>query len=329
MSKILSIENSLKWSWSFALLALKKSLKYDVVRFKRMVNFELPEDIIKFFDVTLIQNVDTLKLISDNNKNDYKKMIIRVGDMATSKDKYSDQLKRVGAIVATNNELYKKVSGYNKNSYMIPNGCDIELFKPKPHDPYEKVKTFTVGFAGNIYGQGMFYKGYDLYSKAISGMYYVDHLEALFNNNQINHEDMPADFYHKIDCLILPTKGEGCSNVTMEALACGVPVITTKTGYHGEVLEDNVNCLFIDRTITGITDAVSKLINDKELCKTLSNNGREFALHYHNIKNIAVKYDVVIRSILKKSKRNKLENVKIVDKKVVEKNRNKFTTKTK
>jgi UDP-glucose:(heptosyl)LPS alpha-1,3-glucosyltransferase len=59
--------------------------------------------------------------------------------------------------------------------------------------------------------------------------------------------DRPADFYRAADCFVLPTRHDPCSLVVLEALAMGVPVISTvfngaceimTDGVHGFVLKD-------------------------------------------------------------------------------------------
>jgi UDP-glucose:(heptosyl)LPS alpha-1,3-glucosyltransferase len=59
--------------------------------------------------------------------------------------------------------------------------------------------------------------------------------------------DEPADFYRAADFFILPTRHDPCSLVVLEALAMGLPVISTiqngaceimQTGVHGLVLDD-------------------------------------------------------------------------------------------
>ncbi len=327
--RILSVENSLSWSWSFALLSLKRALDcYRFVRIQRVPKYNIAPDLIDFFDVILLQNVDTLKLIDDNDSDNFKKVITRMGDIATDKSKHGEQLKKVGAVVSTNKELHKVAESYNKNAYMIPNGIDLDLFKPLPVNPYAKSKPFTIGFAGNIHGAGQDYKGWNIYSSVLNSLYYCDHVEALFNHNQISHDKMPERFYHKLDCIILPSKGEGCSNVTMEALACGVPVLITKVGFHGEFLKHGQNCLFIERTEQSIIDAVNKLINDKELHKRLCNAGRAFAEEYHDINTIAGMYDKVIKSVLSRNKKFDMRQPRTVSStKSVKKNRNKFDRK--
>lgn len=44
--------------------------------------------------------------------------------------------------------------------------------------------------------------------------------------------------YWSSDCYVLPTRGEGWSLTVMEAMACGLPVITTRWGAHMDYLSD-------------------------------------------------------------------------------------------
>lgn len=40
-----------------------------------------------------------------------------------------------------------------------------------------------------------------------------------------------ADAYAAADCVLFPSRYEACSYVVLEALACGVPLLTTKVGW--------------------------------------------------------------------------------------------------
>ncbi len=303
---VLSIENSYVWSWSFGLIALKDVMDYDFIRIKRIPACRIPIDLVKYFDITLLQNLDTIKQI----QSDYKKVIARIGGMViddkNKADRHNLALNKVGAVIATNNQLYEIGKTVNGKTFLIPNGVDLDLFYPKEKSPYQKDQreNFTVGFAGNIWGPGQIYKGWNYYSKAIDRLIgEVDHYEVLFDYNQLEHDDMPEKFFHKIDCLILPSKGEGCSNITMEALACGVPVLTTKVGFHGEMLKNGVDCLFIERNVADIVEKVLKLRGSKKLQETLSKNGREFAEKNHDIRMIARMYDQVFKTVLNNTRR--------------------------
>ena len=260
----------------------------------------IADDLVNHFDLTLLQNVENLKLVKTN----HKKVIFRSGGMIVNEqnagDRYNDEIKHVGAVIATNNQLCDIAKEFNDNSFLVPNGCDLEHFKPADPSPnFERV--FTIGFAGNIWGQGLNYKGYQYFVKALTSLYGQIKTKMLLHaHSQIDHGDMPSKFYHEIDCLILPSMGEGCSNVTMEALACGVPVLTTQVGYHGEMLEHEKNCLFIKRDANDIEEKILKLINNPSLRIDMAKNGREFAEEHHDIKQIAQKYDEIFQLVLSK-----------------------------
>jgi UDP-glucose:(heptosyl)LPS alpha-1,3-glucosyltransferase len=72
-----------------------------------------------------------------------------------------------------------------------------------------------------------------------------------------------ADFYAAADFFVLPTRHDSCSLVVLEALAMGVPVISTvfngaceamTSGLHGYVLEDPSN-------VSALADAMTRLLD--------------------------------------------------------------------
>ena len=320
MNSVLSVEHAHGWSWGLNMHQLIENLRgYDfihVIAHRRMKiqkqceclkNVELvidpipiADDLVNHFDLTLLQNIECMKLVRVNKK----RVICRSGGMIVNEqndgDRYNDELAQVGAVIATNNQLCDIAKKCNDNAFLIPNGCDLDHFKPADPNPAFD-RAFTMGFAGNIWGLGLHYKGYEYYVKAMAGLItQVKSKTLLHAHSQIVHEDMPTKFYHKIDCLVLPTIGEGCSNVVMEALACGVPVLITKVGYHGEMLEDKKNCIFIKRDANDIEKKILELKNNPALRISLAENGRVFAEKHHDIKLIAKEYDRVFKLVLAK-----------------------------
>jgi len=305
MINVLSIENALGWSWGIVFRYLRRLLgkKYKIARICRKISKDINIKLLELYPLILAQNVDNITLIKEHRN----KVVLRIGGMVINElnkgSRYDKELACVGAVIATNKQLYDVAEWVNPNSHLIPNGIDLEMFIPAKNRPD---RMFTVGFAGNIWGLGGDYKGWQFYVGATLSLWgQVKKIECLHNGpkgqKQIKHEDMAEQFYHKIDCLILPSKGEGCSNVVGEALACGVPVLLTKVGYHGEMLRDGEECLFIKRNVQDIYDKVLSLKNNPELWQKLSVNGRKFVEKHQDIKVIAKKYDEVFQSVLNKN----------------------------
>ncbi len=86
--------------------------------------------------------------------------------------------------------------------------------------------------------------------------------------------DMVATYLNAADVFILPTKGEGCCNAIVEALACGLPVISSDLPFNDDIL-DETNSIRIDVTnVKEIEEAIKKLQNDRELLARLSSGAK-------------------------------------------------------
>jgi glycosyltransferase involved in cell wall biosynthesis len=61
----------------------------------------------------------------------------------------------------------------------------------------------------------------------------------------INNNEKKSKFFNESDIFILPSYMEGVSMAMLEAMAFGLPVITTTVGGHPDVIEENMNGLLI------------------------------------------------------------------------------------
>jgi glycosyltransferase involved in cell wall biosynthesis len=74
--------------------------------------------------------------------------------------------------------------------------------------------------------------------------------------------------YEWADALVLPTLSEGSANVVVEAMARGLPVVTTPNA--GSVIEDGLNGLLVHiRDSQALASALLRLANDEALRRRL------------------------------------------------------------
>lgn len=67
------------------------------------------------------------------------------------------------------------------------------------------------------------------------------------------------------DVFFLPTLKEGCSNAIVEALACGLPVISSNKPFNDDILNED-NSLKIDpEKLDELIEAIELLRTDKKL----------------------------------------------------------------
>ncbi len=89
------------------------------------------------------------------------------------------------------------------------------------------------------------------------------------------HHFMPA-VYTDADIFVLPSLNEGMSNAVLEAMAAGLPIITTYTGGTAELLRGN-GIIIPKQSSDAIAKAILELWNDDVLRRTMGERSRKIA----------------------------------------------------
>jgi glycosyltransferase involved in cell wall biosynthesis len=66
------------------------------------------------------------------------------------------------------------------------------------------------------------------------------------------------------DVFVLPTLKEGCSNSVLEALFCGLPIVSSDLPFNHTILDDQVAILADPYDVRAITQAIVSLIDSPE-----------------------------------------------------------------
>jgi glycosyltransferase involved in cell wall biosynthesis len=105
-----------------------------------------------------------------------------------------------------------------------------------------------------------------------------------------------ADALRSAKVFVLNSLSEGGPRVLLEAMACGLPVATTRVGVAPETVTEGVNGTFHDGTAAGLAAALKPLLADDALRATMGVAGRAVAERYEYGKNIAA-YAGYLRSL--------------------------------
>ena len=73
----------------------------------------------------------------------------------------------------------------------------------------------------------------------------------------------------------MPSFNEGGPRVTLEAMACKVPVITSRVGVMLDIIKEGENGLFIDWNPKDIADKIMLLLKDNSLRQKIAENGHQ------------------------------------------------------
>ena len=93
---------------------------------------------------------------------------------------------------------------------------------------------------------------------------------------RLKHHEIPP-YLNSADVFVLPTLHEGCCNAIIEAMACGLPIISSNLPFNWDVL-NNRNSIMIDpNNISDIANAIKRLRDDKTLRMQLRQGAIETA----------------------------------------------------
>ncbi len=88
------------------------------------------------------------------------------------------------------------------------------------------------------------------------------------------------------DIFVFPTYSEGCGIVALEAMAFGLPVITTRVGGLSEMLKENENCLFVEPgDFKSLARQILFLINNEAQAIQMGTNNRNLVSSLYNKDN--------------------------------------------
>lgn len=104
----------------------------------------------------------------------------------------------------------------------------------------------------------------------------------------------PFSFMAHSDIFALSSHWEGFGNVIIEAMACGVPVISTNCPYGpNEIITDGVNGLLVPvGDINAMAEAILKLLKDEPLRKHLAEAGKRRAEDF-KVEKMVAQYEKV------------------------------------
>ena len=116
-----------------------------------------------------------------------------------------------------------------------------------------------------------------------------------------DRQDMPA-VLASLDVAVLTSDSESLSNVILEAMAAGLPVVAYGVGGNSELLSHQRGALIPAGNETSFADAVEKLLADSALREQLGRNALQFAQENFSLDRVRQRYVELYVSLLQKKR---------------------------
>lgn len=222
---------------------------------------------------------------------------------------YRRVLPYAGRVFFQNKEnlrLFQQNRASGKNWVLVP-GSGINL-QEHCYEPYQEDKVIQILFVGRIVrlkGIGELLEAIEeLYQKRLDVAFgfvgecdeaYLDRIEKMVREGKLVYYGFcahPHEYMKKAQALILPSYGEGMSNVLLEASACGRPVLASNVAGCREIVQEGVTgFLFQPHSAKSIVEAVKKLRDlTKEEREQMGIAGRKYVEKHFSRDIVICKY---------------------------------------
>ena len=205
---------------------------------------------------------------------------------------------------------------------VIPNGVDTKVFRPG-RDQYIRAEigvsddAVLIGAIGNVRTP----KAYDVLLRAAralidrSRQFHLiiagDCANALGRQlEQLKRElglerhvtflGLRADvcgLLNNLDVFVLSSHTEGFSIACIEAMACGVPVIATRSGGPEEILEGEAGLLVPTGDPESLANAIERVISSKELAATLTTRAMKRVHERYSLATMLSRYEDLLERV--------------------------------
>lgn len=172
-------------------------------------------------------------------------------------------------IVPVSQWLGEQVKQSFLNGYkveVIPNGIDLEVFKPRPsavkHKYGLKGRFLILGVTGNweakkgledfLELRNQLSSDYDIILVGLSAKLKKEIGDKIIGIEKTENQIELAELYSAADVFLNPTLEDSFPTTNLEALACGTPVITYRTGGSVEAIHEKTGYIVEKKDISGM-----------------------------------------------------------------------------
>jgi glycosyltransferase involved in cell wall biosynthesis len=214
-------------------------------------------------------------------------------------NKYFKGIDAVFIVGSTQKETLDALMG-RERVFLCPHGVDTEFFRPAKDRLFGKevFRCLSVGWWQRdtqmlkevieiINKEQKFKVTFDI----VTFDCFFDFFKGLKNVSL--HSDIPDEAllkkYQQADILLLPLKDCTTNNAVLEAISCGLPVVSTQAGSLADYVNADCSILVKKKDARGMADEIYSLFADKPRISRMSSSARKRAEEF-DYRNLAPLY---------------------------------------
>lgn len=226
--------------------------------------------------------------------------------------------KKVDKIICVNEDyipIYTSWGIDQDKLVYIPNGIDTEKFSPGKSDIKKKLKCKNLLV---FWGRLGYQKNIQILIKAFKNINTPDtkmviigkgpdikKLKTLTNGDKniiftgyLSDNEL-LNYARGADVAVLPSRAESWGLVIGEAMACGLPVISSNVGKAGELLGEDRGLILKGDTVAELSEKIDYLLNNKQIAKGMGIRSRKFIVEKYGWDEVAQKTEELYKTLTK------------------------------
>jgi len=120
--------------------------------------------------------------------------------------------------------------------------------------------------------------------------------------DRVPNNELPG-YYCRANVFVLPSYYEAFAKVIIEAMACGIPAVSSRMGGALDAIDDGkTGLLFEYGNVTAASDAILSILDDEALAKRMGGLARQRVEKYFTWKEVANRVDAAYRQVLERGR---------------------------